>query len=70
MTKTLTARYETAEAARNAYDDLIGKGYPREKVFLSSDTFELKMIVPVDAEPQAREILDRHQPNEITESRI
>ena len=70
MAKSLTARYETQEAARNARDDLIGKGYPNEKVFLHPDSPEIKVITPAATEPEAREILDRHQPSEITENEI
>lgn len=68
MTKTLTANYETEEAARNAHEDLIGTGYPREKVFLQPDSTEVKVITPSDTAPQAREILGRHEPSEITEN--
>ena len=70
MTKTLTARYETVDAARNAYEDLIGSGYPSENLFLQSESPELKVVTPSETEPQAREILGRHEPSEITESEI
>ena len=70
MTKTLTAKYETEAAARNAHEDLMGTGYPQEKVFLQPDSAEVKVITPSDAEPQAREILGRHEPSEITETEI
>ncbi len=70
MTKALTARFETAEAARNAYEDLIGSGYPRENLFLQSESPELKVATPSETESQAREILGRHGSSEITESEI
>ena len=70
MTKTLTARYETQEAARNAYDDLISTSYPDDKVFLQPDSPTVKVITPTETEPQAREILGRHEPVEIAENQI
>lgn len=70
MTKTLTAKYETEDAARNAHEDLIGTGYPQEKVFLHPDSPEVKVITPSDTEREAREILGRHEPSDISESEI
>lgn len=68
MVKTLTAKYGSAGAARNAHEDLIGTGYPSEKVYLDRDSAEVKVITSADGEREAREILGRHQPSEITES--
>lgn len=70
MTKALTAKYETMTAAQNAHEDLIGTGYPREKMFFDPDSPEVKVITPEDTEAQAREILDRHKPSEIRETEV
>ena len=67
MATTITATYATAAAARNAHDDLIGSGYPREQVFTSKDVPEVKVMSPRVTVPEAREILDRHQPSKVTE---
>jgi len=67
MTKTLTARYPSAGAARNAHDDLIGTGYPTETVYLDQDNAAVKVMTSPEGEREAREILGRHQPQEITE---
>ena len=70
MAKTLTARYGIAGAARNAHEDLIGTGYPSDKVYLDSDKAEVKVISSSEGEREAREILERHKPSEITESKF
>lgn len=67
MTKTLTGRYGTPGAARNAHEDLIDTGFPAEKVFLDREHGEVKVIASEFSEREAREILGRHQPKDITE---
>ncbi len=68
MATTLTATYASAAAARNAHDDLIASGYPREKVFSQKDNPEIKVMSPRDTVREAREILDRHDPSKVTET--
>ncbi|MDA0962772.1 MAG: hypothetical protein O2898_07625 [Proteobacteria bacterium] len=67
MATTLTATYATEAAARNAYDDLIGSGYPREKIFHQKDVPEIKVMSPRDTLREAREILARHEPSKVIE---
>ena len=67
MTKTLTGRYGKPGAARNAHEDLIDTGFPAEKVFLDREHGEVKVIASEFSEREAREILGRHQPKDITE---
>jgi hypothetical protein len=67
MTKTLTGRYDTPGAARNAHEDLIDTGFPAEKVFLDREHGEVKVIASEFSEREAREILGRHQPKDIKE---
>ena len=67
MATTLTATYATEAAARNAFDDLIGSGYPREKIFRQKDMPEIKVLSPGATVREAREILDRHAPSKLTE---
>ena len=67
MTKTLTGKYDSLDKARNALDDLINIGLEREKVFLDRDNTLVKVITPNDIEREVREILDRHQPADVTE---
>lgn len=68
MQKILTAAYGSGEAARNAHRDLVSVGYPRDKLWLDSDTAEVKVATTLDGEREARELLDRHQPDAITET--
>jgi hypothetical protein len=67
MTKILTGKYDTAERARNAFDDLINAGFDREKVYLDRETAHLKVMTPNDAEREARDILARHGPIQVFE---
>ena len=66
MPTTVTGRYGTPEAARNAHEDFIDTGFPSEKVFLDKDKAEVKVIASQSNEREVREILDRHQPAEVT----
>ena len=66
MSRTITAAYDSAEKARNAEDDLVSTGFDREKVFFDKETNQIKVIIPDSAEPEVTEILNRHQPREIS----
>lgn len=70
MPKSLTARFESTAAARNAKEDLIASGYPTEKVYFQGDVPEVKVITPAETQREPREILGRHDPIEITETDI
>ncbi len=65
MTQTVTAAFDSADKAINAYDELISEGYPREKLYFDKDTNEVKVIVPDTSKPEVEEILGRHEPEEI-----
>lgn len=65
MPRTVTAKYETEGAARNAKEDLIHSGIPAEKVHLETADREVKVIVPEPSEREAQEILRRHEPVEV-----
>ena len=65
MVKTLTAVYDSAGKARNAEDDLVSTGIDREKVFLDTETNQVKVMVPDTAEREVTEILKRHDPTEV-----
>ena len=65
MTRTITGRFVSHEAARNAHEDFVDSGFPGEKVFLERGSTELKVIASRDNEPEIREILTRHKPSEI-----
>jgi len=65
MTRTLTAHFASAEAARNAHEDFIDTGFPSETVYLDRGNAELKVRTSAVNEPEIREILGRHQPSRI-----
>lgn len=65
MTKVVTAVYDSAGKARNAENDLIDTGLPREKVFLDKETNEVKVMTPASGEGEVTEILNRHDPTEV-----
>jgi hypothetical protein len=67
MTKILTGKYASADAARNVLDELINAGFDREKVYLDAESASVKVMTPNDTEREAREILDRHAPSEVFE---
>ncbi len=62
MTKTVTGDFATEDAMKNAMDDLVSTGIPRENVFMDTEHKQLKVIIPAATEPEVTEILKRHQP--------
>lgn len=66
MAKTVTAKFSSIDAARNAHEDLIDLGYPSEQVFLNRENGDVKVMTTDEGESEAREVLDRHHPTEIT----
>lgn len=65
MTKTVTGDFATEDAMKNAMDDLVSTGIPREKVFLDTERMQLKVIIPAATEPEVNEILKRHEPTRL-----
>jgi len=66
MTKTVTAVYQSWLPVENAYNDLIGKGIPREKIVTHAANNQIDVTVPEESEPEIREILERHAPTSIS----
>lgn len=62
MTKTVTGDFRTEDAMRNAMDDLLSVGIPREKLFMDIDHMQLKVLTPDVTAREVNEILMRHQP--------
>lgn len=65
MTRTLTGKFASPETAKNAHEDFIDSGFPNETLFHARGSTELKVIASRDNEPEIREILERHKPEEI-----
>ncbi len=67
MTETINATYGSIAQAKNAVDDLVSTGIPREKVFLDKKALQVKVISANVTEGEIVEILKRHQPSEVSE---
>ena len=65
MTQTVTAAYESELKARNAFDELVSDGFPRESLFLDEQAWELKVIIGDSAQREVEEILNRHEPTKL-----
>ncbi|MBX3687308.1 MAG: hypothetical protein KF909_14305 [Rhodocyclaceae bacterium] len=60
MTKTVTGDFADEAAMKNAMDDLISNGIPREEVFMDTEHMQLKVMVPDAMKGGVGEILERH----------
>ena len=65
MTQTVTASYSSTDKARNAFDELVAEGFPREKLYFDKEANQVKVIIPDTSRPEAEEILRRHEPDEV-----
>lgn len=65
MTQTVTATYDSTMKAVNAYDELVSKAFPREKLFIDKETNVIKVMVPDPGQREAEEILNRHEPDDV-----
>ena len=70
MTETITADYDSFGKAQNAADDLIATGIDSEKVFLDDKELLVKVMVPNTIKGEVMEILQRHQPSQVTETPV
>ena len=65
MTRTVTGDFGSEDAMKNAMDDLISNGIPREEVFMDSEHMQLKVMVPDAIEASVGEILRRHHASKL-----
>ncbi len=70
MPEVITATYGSMGQAENAVDDLISTGIDSEKVFLDDTTMQVKVMVPNTIRPEVMQILQRHNPNQVTERQV
>ena len=66
---TITAEYESLVAMRNTKEDLVGKGIEQEHIYLDEDQHLVKVAVPSAIESEITEILNRHNPTTLYESK-
>jgi predicted acyltransferase (DUF342 family) len=60
VNKTINGSYDNHDQARNAWEDLIAIGIPREKVYIDEEAKVVKVIMPQETEAEIREIFERH----------
>lgn len=70
MTEVITATYGSISQAENTVDDLISTGIDSEKVYLDADTMQVKVMVPDVIKPEVMQILQRHNPDQVTERQV
>lgn len=66
MFKTITATYASKTTVANVVDQLINDGIPREKIYSDDATMQVKVMVPETGVSGVKEILNRHEPTEIS----
>jgi len=66
---TITAEYESLDAMRNTKEDLVGKGIEQEHIYIDEDEHLVKVAVPSTIESEITEILNRHKPTRLFESK-
>lgn len=64
MAKTVKATYDSAETVDNVVIDLIGTGIPRDNIYYDKTTFLVEVNIADVTEPEASEILKRHNPKQ------
>ena len=60
MSETVTATYASADAMKNAVNDLLGAGIPQEQFFVDEMKLQVKVITPTAGKPEILELLNRH----------
>ena len=66
MFKTVTATYASKTSVANVVDQLISDGIPREKIYSDDAAMQVKVMVPETGVSGVKEILNLHEPTEIS----
>jgi len=66
MSKIVVAVYASPDQVKNAVDDLISIGIPGENIRTDDAKQRLEVVVADAAQPEIAEILERHQPSEMS----
>jgi len=62
MNETITKTYQSEEALKNVWEDLVATGMEQEQIFLDKKNNQVRVITPKETEAEVLEILVRHQP--------
>lgn len=65
MTEIITAIYDSSTTVTNVVDDLLSTGIPNENVRIHDQKPQVQVVLADAAEPEIKEILQRHQPLEL-----
>ena len=60
MTETVTVTYASADAMKNAVNELVAHRIPEEKFFVDKEKLQIKVITPKATKPEIEELLNRH----------
>jgi hypothetical protein len=60
MNSTVRGTYESDDQRRNAEDDLIACGIPRDQIFVDAPAHKIRVLVPAASRPGVVEMLERH----------
>lgn len=66
MLTTITATYDSKATVANVVDELVNDGIPREKIYSDDTTLQVKVMAPESGVAGMRELLNRHNPTQIT----
>ena len=66
MFKTITATYASKAAVANVVNELVNDGIPSEKIYSDDTTMQVKVMVPETGVAGIKEILNRHEPTNIS----
>lgn len=60
MASTVTGIYESAEQMRNAKEDQMAAGIPREQIYVDEPACKLRVMTPATTRVGIAELLERH----------
>jgi len=60
MTETVSVTYASADAMKNALNELVGHRIPEEKIFVDKEKLQIKVIIPKATKSTIEELLNRH----------
>jgi len=66
---TITAEYDSLDTMRNTREDLVGTGIEQEHIYVDEEKHLVKVAVPTAIESEITEILNRHQPTALYETK-
>jgi len=66
MTRIVTAIYATEDTLVNVRDDLVSTGIPQEKIRIDREKRQVQVMSPDVTEDEIVEILERHEPTQLT----